>query len=95
MLILKFLNLYFQNGRHFCHFLRYVNLKITLNEQNHIRNNLVKTNSQYLFSLRRYGSHFFILKLRLNRWHSTGAECDKEPFGENRFFKYLFVYEII
>ena len=37
---------------------------------------------------------FSFLKLCQNRRHRIGAECDKEPFGENRFPKSLFVNEI-
>ena len=35
------------------------------------------------------------LKLRQNRRHTIGAEFDKEPFGENRFLKSVFLNEII
>ena len=35
------------------------------------------------------------LKLRQNRRHTTGAEFDKKPFGENRFLTSLFLNEII
>ena len=31
-----------------------------------------------------------ILKLRQNRRHNTGAEFNKEPFGENRYM-YIFI----
>ena len=36
-----------------------------------------------------------LLKLRQIRRHSTGLECDKEPFGENSFSISSFVNEII
>ena len=35
------------------------------------------------------------LKLRQNRRHYTGAECDKEPLGENHFLISLLVKKII
>ena len=36
-----------------------------------------------------------LMKLRQNRRHTSGAEFDKEPFGENRFWISLFLNEII
>ena len=51
----------------FLHFWSYVKTVITLNEQTQIRNNLVKTKYQNLFSLRRY-VNFYVFKFKNSKW---------------------------
>ena len=53
-----------QNERHFW---SYIKNLITSNEQNHKRNNQVKTNSRYPFSVRRSVSFKFI-KFKNSKW---------------------------
>ena len=65
--------------------------------QTHIRNNLVKTKYQNVILLRRY-VNLRVFKFKNSKWPPflhfkrniktvdtlrTGAEFDKEPFGEN------------
>ena len=76
----------------------------TLNEQNHTRNNLVKTKSPYQFSLQKYviftvfkfkmAAIFLFLLLRQICRHTSGVECHKEHSCENTILISLFVNEI-